>query len=26
MTQGWFVDHDVQVGDRVTGLPGASTK
>lgn len=26
MIQGWFVDHDVQVGDRVTGLPGASTK
>ncbi len=24
MTRGWFEDHEVQVGDRVTGLPGAS--
>ncbi len=26
MTQGWFSEHDVQVGDRVGGLPGASKK
>ena len=26
MEKGWFEAHDVQVGDQVTGLPGASEK